>query len=42
MSNANEVVLDNLKRQKNVVKMQLIKRYSRLMALMFEEEILVN
>ena len=29
-TDANEVILDNLKRQKNVVKMQLTKLYARL------------
>ena len=36
---ANEVLLDELKRQKKIVKMQLTKLYSRLMTLMSEEDV---
>ena len=36
---ANEVLLDELKRQKKIVKMQLTKLYFRLMTLMSEEDV---
>ena len=35
---ANEVLLDELKRQKKIVKMQLTKFYSRLITLMSKED----